>query len=353
MSINYREEFHQLTTGEAKLPYLVSAWQHLVGYEYGAETFAQATVEFVKKWDWQWVKINPRGIYFSEAWGATYNPDDYRGSVTPIRTSQPYQQLAEIEQVSPIDALNNPVFAEQLAAARLIRKALPHKALLDTIFVPLAVLLQIAGIPANRDDQAAKSRLDRKQYVIGQEEKAHLALKNITQALSEYAQALVRPLNEGGAGLDGIFFALTGTISQDYFTAEEYQRFSLPYEQQLIEAVKAANPEAKILLHTCRADSHPDWFTSREGVDFLQWDPFLANNPDLGDLPGPVPVGGAEAVSFADGKHSTQIKTQLQQTVTQLKGRPFLLSPSCAVPSPSSDINLRQLAESRVDESGF
>ena len=37
-----RTIFHDILAGDAEKPYLVSAWQHLIGHEYGADEFAAA-----------------------------------------------------------------------------------------------------------------------------------------------------------------------------------------------------------------------------------------------------------------------------------------------------------------------
>lgn len=59
---NRRAVFHDIATHKSETPYLVGAWQHLVGHEYGAKEFANAYIDFVKRWDWEWVKINPRAV---------------------------------------------------------------------------------------------------------------------------------------------------------------------------------------------------------------------------------------------------------------------------------------------------
>ena len=77
MTEDRRTQFHQIAHGQTSRPWLTSAWQHHIGHEYGAEHFAAATLDFVRKWDWDWVKINPRAIYYAEVWDAVYDRDHY------------------------------------------------------------------------------------------------------------------------------------------------------------------------------------------------------------------------------------------------------------------------------------
>ena len=77
MTEDRRTQFHQIAHGQGNQAWLTSAWQHHIGHEYGAENFAAATLDFVRKWDWDWVKINPRAIYYAEVWDAVYDKDHY------------------------------------------------------------------------------------------------------------------------------------------------------------------------------------------------------------------------------------------------------------------------------------
>ena len=52
---------------ELRLDPLVPVPDHVV-IEH-ADEFVDAYIDFVKQWDWDWGKINPRAIYYSEAWG--------------------------------------------------------------------------------------------------------------------------------------------------------------------------------------------------------------------------------------------------------------------------------------------
>ncbi|WP_228489202.1 hypothetical protein [Raineyella fluvialis] len=142
-----RSEFADLLRGgDSTRRFLTSAWQHFVGEEYDPSRFAGATVAFNRAWDWDWVKINPRAVYYAEAWGSVYDPDDYVG-VIPRLVSPAVRGVADLATIRPLDPRENPALAEHLASAALIREGLPDRALLQTVFSPLSVLLQLAGLP--------------------------------------------------------------------------------------------------------------------------------------------------------------------------------------------------------------
>src|SRR5256712_13809919 len=50
----------------------VSAWWHDFAREWSAADLAETTLEAYRKYDWDFIKVNPRASYFGEAFGANY-----------------------------------------------------------------------------------------------------------------------------------------------------------------------------------------------------------------------------------------------------------------------------------------
>ncbi len=348
MTNNRRQAFHDIARHRSTdVPYLVAAWQHLVGHEYGADEFADAYIDFVKQWDWDWVKINPRAIYYSEAWGSKYDENDYAGYVIPRKLQDAVTTVDDLAKIVELDPKTNEVFSQQYASAAKIRAAFTDRAVLQSIFNPLSVLLQLADVPLYPGDEYATPSLTRDELVFEHAEEAKKALTNIANTLAAYAAALVTRVEQGGAGLDGIFFALTGTVSEGYFTKEQYAEFGEPYDRIVLDAIKQANPDAEVLLHTCRAFSNPDWFDDY-GVEIVQWDQYLDGNPQIDAQLKVVPVGGPSFTDFSQDGDAQVVKTDIDKVIKLREGKPFLLAPSCTVPTPASDQSLKALADARV-----
>ncbi|TPF96282.1 uroporphyrinogen decarboxylase [Bifidobacterium sp. UTCIF-39] len=342
-----RAVFHDIVKGTATVPYLTAAWQHLVGHEYGAEEFAAAYVDFVKTWDWDWVKINPRAVYYSEAWGSTYDRNRYDGFVLPKKLTNGIDVPDDIEKVTRLDVHESAPFAEHIKGATLIREQLQDRAVLQTVFSPLSALLQIADLPLYPGDEYATPNTTVKELILDQPERAKKALNNIALTLADYATALVTPADQGGAGVDGVFYAVTGTVSEGYFSKAQYEEFSKPYDRIVIDAIRKANPDAAILLHTCRAESHPDWFDDL-GVDLIHWDQYLPGNPKIDADLKAVPVGGANVLLFNVDGDPEAVERELDETIALRDGKPFLLAPSCTVFTPAGEDALKALAAHRA-----
>lgn len=334
-------EFRAVLDGTSTRPFLTSAWQHFVGQEYAPETLAAATIGFNRRWDWDWVKINPRAVYYSEAWGSVYDPADYAG-VIPRLISPAIRGTGDLQSIRPLDPRTEHTLAEHLASARLIRQGLPDRPVLQTVFSPLSVLYQLAGLPLYPDDVVAGSHaaLAHQDLLTDDPRAAHTALGAIAQTLARYIRLLLTPLTEGGAGLDGIFYAVTGTPNPQLTSPDAFDESSRPYDLQVLEAAGTS----AVVLHTCGPRSHPEWF-AHYPVDALHWDRFEAGNPPLdADLGNPslTLVAGPHHELFATGSGAAAA-SQLRDTLDSPVGRPFLLAPSCTVPTPADDAALRRL----------
>src|SRR3990172_11080419 len=98
----------------------VSAWWHDFPREWSAEALAEATFEAYRRYDWDFVKVNPRACYYGEGWGAQY-----------VESAEPYQQPKLIEpavsspeglrRVQPLDVTVG-AYGEQLAALSIMAR---------------------------------------------------------------------------------------------------------------------------------------------------------------------------------------------------------------------------------------
>ncbi|KFI59802.1 uroporphyrinogen decarboxylase family protein [Bifidobacterium cuniculi] len=343
--VNRRAQFHAIASGEPGAGHLTAAWQHLIGHEYGAEAFADAYVDFVKRWDWDWVKINPRAVWYAESWGSRFDPQDYGDYVIPRKVEDVIKTPEDITKVTELDWRDNPVLSESIEAATLIRERLQDRAVIQTLFSPLSILLQLADLPLYAGDTHAHPTVTLDALVFDQPERAHEALGNIARTFAKVAAQLVTPANLGGAGLDGIFYAVTGTAG--LFTKEQYEEFGRPYDEIVLTAIHEANRDSKVLLHTCRDHANPDWFDI-DAVDILQWDQYADGNPAADADFAAVPVAGAHSEDFGPDGDLARLRQELNDTVALRDGRPFLLAPSCTVPTPAADEALAVLAELRA-----
>lgn len=331
-----RKEFEAMVAGKGDTPFLTSAWQHFVGHENSAEDLARYTIEFVDKWDWDWVKINPRATYYSEVWGGKYSETDYGDIPIQKQLQAAINSPEELAALPAIDPMDSPVLREHIEGARLIKAHYPDRVVIQTIFSPLSILLQMAGLPLYLANEVygSETTFTRDDLIFAQSDVALEALQKITDTFAAYIEILTKPAAEGGAGLDGVFYAVTGTASDGYFSKAAFDKYSRPFDLQLCKAVQESGKV--VVFHTCREDSHPEWFTDYP-ISALHWDQFLPGNPPITTDLHITPVGGVNYPLFTPGEDLEEVQRQLDETRSDRSGLPFLLAPSCTIPTPASD----------------
>lgn len=321
-----QDRFKALLSGERADRPIVSGWRHFIDKEQNADDLAATTISFTKKYDWDWVKINPRATYLAEAWGNQYDFTDYqtvfpRQKSTVIPTGESLWEL-EVKKASQTASLQ-----EHLEAVKKIRQGLPDVPLIQTVFSPLTVLLFIVG----RSAYVTKTVFGIDQPVtldtLFKEHRAaaHHALHVISLTLADYVQELRQ------AGSDGLFYAVTGTAHPGLFDEARFDEFSRPYDSIVLEA----GGYGKNILHTCGAHAKPEKFNDYR-IDGISWDTVAEGNPGLDADLRATKVGGVDHGLFATNDIA-QITKQAKDALTLMKDQPFILSPNCAIPLNVTD----------------
>lgn len=330
-----RERFAATLAGQLPDRPPISAWRHFIDSEHGADNLARAHIDFAREWGWDWVKINPRSVYYSEAWGKTFDADDY-WDVLPKQTSQPISAVGDLGKITRLDPLKTPALAEHIEAAELIRAGLPEIPLIQTIFSPFAVLQDLAGLgmfpgpsPFSRV-YGSSEPISRQELLTGDRAALHATLRAIAETLA----AFVSELLSDRVGLDGIFFALMGTAQPGFVSAADFAELSTKYDHIVLEA---AAGKARI-LHTCGPNSNPQLFRDYP-IDAINWDQSADGNPGLTADLGHVPVGGVSQLLIANGS-AEAVAAATQEALKTAAGKPFLLTPGCALPLASANNNI-------------
>ncbi|HVP37126.1 MAG TPA: uroporphyrinogen decarboxylase family protein, partial [Terriglobales bacterium] len=206
MSI-HKERVRAVLKGEMPDRVPISMWRHFYEKESTADGLAEAMISFQRKYDWDFIKVNPRASYHIEGWGAkvAFNHGPRRKTEVieyPIKKTEDWKIFESLKFSKK--ALN-----EQPRALKLIKKELKDDIfLVHTIFTPLS----IAGDLVPEEKDLVQAMKENPQMI-------HSALRVITEIFSDFA---VECLN---AGADGIFFATTEWATKDILTEEEYLEF--------------------------------------------------------------------------------------------------------------------------------
>ncbi len=308
----------------------VAAWRHFYHMEYSPELFISATVGFQRKFNWDFVKINPRASYHVEGWGAQYvppkNPLD-----KPQRLSFPVGLPSDWEKIEELPLGSGVLAAELLTVSKISKKLGKSVYKFMTIFSPLSIAGDLVGTEA--------------QLVRDMQESPLLVQEALEEITKTFVRFSVDCLN---AGADGIFFATTEWASKNVLTEEDYRKFGRPYDLEVIEAVRGVG--GKVILHVCEPNNMLSLFTDYP-MDMVNWAASDRSNATLSEgyslFKRPV-IGGIDHTSSLMLGRKEALVGAVRPALAMLKNLPAVLGPECALPPAMPEENLmalRQLVE--------
>lgn len=301
----------------------VSAWGHDFRREWSAQGLAEATLEAYRRYDWDFIKLNPRATYYAEDWGARYQPSG-QPNQPPQLIEPAVSSTADLSRLRLLDVTKG-AYGEQLAALSLVVQSAGEAPVIQTVFSPLAVMSRLAGST---------------QVVQGLMQEAPRQLESALAVIADTLAAYARACLERGAA--GIFFASVEWGSRDNISPKEYDRFARPYDLRVLYAVAAASFN---VLHVCRPNNLLDGLLDYPVAAF-HWAAHHESNPRLADVLSrtdkAVMGGVAHEATLASGSPQA-VAAEAAAAIEQTGGRRFLLAPSCSIDPQTPEANLHAL----------
>jgi uroporphyrinogen decarboxylase len=322
--MNRRERVFAAVRGEPvdRLP--VSFWGHFYHRESSASDLADATLEFQRTYDWDWVKLNPRKHYHVEPWGVRYAYPG-RPNQKPVLEAWPVRRAEDWKQIGerPHD---QGAFAEQLEAIRLVRRGLPPDVpLIETVFTPLAVLGEMVKEPH-----------ELREHMRTHPDLVRAALEAVTVTYENFVRRVM------AAGVDGLYFATVDWASQDLMSAADLDAWARPCDRRVLAA---AGPAPFHVLHVCKRRNlllelrdYP--------VAAFSYDATDPSNPPLVDALARMPgafMGGISHEGALQGPDPEAALAEFHAALEITQGRRWLVAPGCSIPPATPAENLRAL----------
>ncbi len=299
----------------------VSLWRHFFECEQSAEDLAGAMLAFHKKYDWDWMKVNPRASYHVEGWGV--QTDYGKGGVEKPRVVQyPVSTPSDWGKLKPL-SLSDGVLDEQLESLERICEALGGEAyFLETIFNPLSIAADLV-----QDDRTMLSLMQEDPRALKG------ALEVITDTFTNFAAACIK------AGASGIFFATTEWASRDRLTEEQWEEWGRPYDLRVLAAVQGAPFN---VLHVCK-NNNMLYTLADYPVHAINWAVGSPGNPSLRDVQlntDKTVIGGYRNETLREGD-AAHITLEARQAREETGGRRWILGPACSIPVDCPEENVR------------
>jgi uroporphyrinogen decarboxylase len=308
----------------------VSVWRHFYDRETSAQGLAEAMLAFQERFQWDFMKVNPRASYHTEDWGARYEytGDPYtppRLVYTPIKLPDDWERLKVLD-------VHTGVLGEQLHALRLIAKELKGEVpFLMTVFTPLSV--------ASRLVESEERML---HFLRCHPEKVHIALQVIVETYVKFIRECL------ALGASGIFFATTAWASYDHLSRVEYEEFGRPYDLKVLQAAQGAEFN---LLHICR-DRNMLRILTDYPVHAFNWDARVPTNPSLREglmVLDRTVVGGLPQRRLHE-MSPEEVAQEVDGCIAQTGGLRFILAPGCTISLRTPEENLEMIKRRLVKE---
>ena len=310
----------------------VSLWRHFPDVDLDPLALAEALIRFHERYDLDFIKVMPHGVYCVEDWGCRIA---YQGASNGARlcTRHGVQRIEDWSRLAPLDPQAG-ALGRELTCLRAVCAGRGDDApVLQTIFSPFTVAQKVAGPDLVRETMRRDPA------------RLHAALRQIASTVAGYAQACL------AAGAQGVFFA-SQAATPEVLTLEEHRAFVEPYDLGVLGALRGTDAIILVHLHGDRPYLAAVAATYPAGA--LNWHD-RRTPPSLAEARTQVSqalVGGLDERGTMVTGSPAEVRAQALDAIARCGGRRFLLGPGCVVDLPAPEANLaaaREAVELRSD----
>lgn len=322
--MSHRERVRASLAGEETDRPPVSMWRHFFEDETSAEGLAEAMLGFQRRYDWDFMKVNPRASYHAEDWGLRMRRTP--GGASTV-ASTPVKEPEDRLKFEVLD-VNRGALGEQFRALEMIAAGLKGEVpFLETVFTPISIASRLVA------SEGVFLRHLREHW----ESVAH-AQEVVTETFTAFSKACL------DRGADGLFYATTSWATTGSMIVEEYGRFARPYDLRLLGSL----PDAQLhILHVCR-DHNMLTDLSDYPVHAFNWDARGQGNPSLAQgkalLGRAAVIGGIDHGALASARPE-QVGWEAGGIAAAMGKRGWMLGGGCTFPPQAPDASLRAIRQ--------
>jgi uroporphyrinogen-III decarboxylase len=245
---------------------------------------------------------------------------DYRTDIVKVMSDFPYPKSAGKWYELKIEG--NP-FPDQLKALDLIRDGLAGDAYyLETIFNPWNVAEKLSS-----KEELNRLKTEQPQALLD-------ALDVITKSEINHAKLAL------AGGASGVLLSVANAKKDELSTAD-YQKFSAPFDQRILEAIPSAR------LNVLHLHVEPDYLAFFHGwpAPVINYSLHVSGIPvaDVRKQYSQVIMGGLDEVNYRK-LSPAELRAQWQ-AASRAAGQKFILTPGCSVPNDSAKDELSRLPQ--------
>lgn len=313
--MNKHEKIKRAISGEKQSEIPFSFWTHLPEADHDAELIAEATYEFYKKHDLDFIKMMNSGMYSVEDYGVKIDASEVKNGGVSKVIETPIKQYEDWANLKDISIEEGSLQRELIHLEKLLKKVNGEAPIIMTVFSPLTT--------------ADKLTQGRVREFIEQDKEGLFkrALEKIAKITGEFAEKAIE------MGADGVYFA-TQLSSYDILTEEEYKEYGVPYDLKVLEKAD------KGWFNTIHVHGNNIMFDVVKDypVNVFNWHVW-ESLPELKegiDFIGKCVLGGVVRPDITDDQRNN-LRHQIYRSVMESQGKHLILSAGCTVRHPFSD----------------
>lgn len=305
----------------------VSFWRHFYEREDTPRGLADAMLLFQQNYDWDFMKVNPRGGYHFEDWGAKFR--FFKDGLTkPERLDNPVKKINDLAKIHPLEPMKSPILRDHVDALHYISKEIDKDVhFLMTVFSPISV---VADMAPSRDKFG--------EYLLEDPKLVHSAIEAVTQTFEKFITEILN------VGISGLFYATTHWGHYGRMTDESFDEFSRPYDMRLLKLVQ---DHPFNILHVCKGNNMLRALADYP-VHAFNWDAADPTNLNLAEgreAVGKTVIGGIGHKSpMSEGTKSECLK-EADDALKSLGTKGWMLGAGCTFEPSAPSENLKALRE--------
>jgi uroporphyrinogen decarboxylase len=302
-----------------------SFWTHLPGIDLDPQRLARESAAFAKRYDVDFLKCMPNGLYCVEDWGCICDYGDIqRGGVARV-VEAAVNAEADWYALQKLDVSRGAYGRELEHLGQLVQLVGPDVSVLATAFSPLT----IAGKLSN-----GLSR----EHLRKDPQSVQHGLEIITEVTSAFVRAAL------DRGCAGVFFAMQ-EATRNAFSEADYRLFGEPYDRIVLHEAATAGGWFNV-VHMHGEDILFDLVKDYD-VGALNWHigetpPAIAEYRNMG---GTKPVLGGLQRGHITRRERPAIEADIASAIAETRGRGLLIAPACVIRHPVDDATLLWTAE--------
>ena len=302
-----------------------SFWTHLPGIDLEPERLAQESAAFAARYDLDFVKSMPNGLYAVEDWGCVCDYGDIeRGGVARV-VDPAVKSPMDWTRLERLDVTRNAYGRELQHLSQLVQRAGSGVPVLATAFSPLTVANKLSnGLSVEHAKHNPRA--------------FHDGLEIVTEVTGAFVVAAIE------RGCAGVFFA-TQDATRSAWSEDDYREFGERYDARVLHAAASAGGWFNVVhMHgdAILFDVLKDYAVSALNWHIGETPPAIAQYRNNG---GTKPIVGGLQRGHITQRDRSGIEADIARATEETAGRGLLLAPACVIRHPVDDATLRWTAE--------